>query len=183
MQQAVFKDCFFASFKVQTVVQLESIMRHSVTKLETEFAHDHRSLTRGFAQIMEALRQDDWTKAVQLATDLNQHGGPHISFEERVLYPIVRMSLGEEYVRNLYDEHDIAIDALRDLISHPSLADANEERKQYLLKMLQTGLDHAVSCGSLLSHLTVLDETTQEHLLDELHKSRIEGKSMLELKP
>ena len=156
-------------------------MGHIVTALEREFAQDHRKLTRGFAGIIEALRRNDWDEAVRLAVQLDREGGAHIDFEERILYPKVAETRGKDYVGNLYDEHQIAIDALRDLIQNP--ADFNESRRQLLIKKIQTGLDHAVSCGTLLSHLTVLSEEAQLRLLEERKASRAEGKSMLELQP
>jgi hypothetical protein len=158
-------------------------MGHIVTQLEREFALDHRNMTRGFADVIDALREDQWANAVQLARELDQKGGGHIAFEEKVLYPKVAETRGKDYVRNLYDEHRTAIDALRALITNPDPGNDAEMRKQRLIEQLRTGLDHAVSCGTLLSHLTVLDESAQLKMLEQLRKFREEGKSMLECRP
>lgn len=158
-------------------------MSHIVTQLEREFALDHRNLTRGFAEIIAALRREDKEEAVRLALILNREGGAHIAFEESILYPKVAESRGKDYVAKLYNEHQIAIEALRDLIENSHQGPVSEAKMQELITKLQTGLEHAVSCGTLLSHLTVLDEKTQRQLLDELRRSRADGKSLLELKP
>lgn len=152
-------------------------MSHGVTDLEKEFAHDHRHLTRGFSEIIRALQVNDWAEAQRLAAWLNQKGGPHIDFEERILYPEVAAARGQDYANNLYREHRVAISALEDLISLDPDA-RTEELKSSLIERLQVGLDHAVSCGTLLSHLTIHDVPTQEKMLEELRQARSNAEPM-----
>jgi hypothetical protein len=154
---------------------------HAENDLEMEFIKDHQKLTRGFSRIIAAIHEDDWPAAVQAAQELNREGGPHIAFEEDVLYPRVAQSRSERSVRHLYDEHQAAISAVRFLLSHPHEQGIAPDAKARLLEQLQTGLDHAVSCGTLLSYLTVLDAPTQRDLLATLKQHRAAGKTMVEL--
>jgi hypothetical protein len=68
----------------------------------------------------------------------------------------------------------VVLDALRTLQTTPTDA-WTPETQAAVHASLQTGLDHAVTCGTLLSHLTVLDEEQQRHLLCDLQRFRAEG--------
>ena len=149
--------------------------------LKQEFIKDHQKLTRGFAQIIKAVKDCKWSDATAAAKELNREGGPHIAFEEDVLYPRVAQSRSEQSVRHLYEEHQDAIAAIQFLSTHSEGADITPDTKVELVNKLQTSLDHAVSCGTLLSYLTVLDESMQDELLAKLEQHRAEGKSMTDL--
>ena len=149
--------------------------------LKREFIKDHQKLTRGFAQIIKAVKDCKWSDATAAAKKLNREGGPHIAFEEDVLYPRVAQSRSERSVRHLYEEHQDAIAAIQFLSTHSEGADIAPDTKVELVNKLQTSLDHAVSCGTLLSYLTVLDESVQDELLAKLEQHRAEGKSMTDL--
>lgn len=154
---------------------------HDANKLQQEFVKDHQILTRGFSHIIDAIKDNKWADAVEAAHKLDRDGGPHIAFEESVLYPRVAQSRGDQTVQHLYDEHQTAIEAVQFLLNHPDERQISPEVKARLIDHLQTGLDHAVSCGGLLSYLTILDEQTQSELLKTLQQHRAEGKAMSEL--
>ena len=141
------------------------------TTLELEFLADHRKLTRGFRRLIDAVERGDQSELRRLAEDLDRAAGPHIGFEENVLYPIVEQATGAELGRNLRSEHQVACQALRTLLGkHGGKFDGDE--RVHLLKQLKVGLAHAVACGQLLSHLTVLDSATQADLLEKLREAR-----------
>ena len=157
-------------------------MGHHVTPLELEFSEDHRKLTRGVPDISDALKRGAWPDAVTRAKELDRVGGPHIIFEEQVMYPQVAKIRGTEYVTRFYDEHKDAIDGLRLILQHEDQTGVTDKLRAEILSKLQTGLDHAVSCGSLLSYLTAMDAGTQLQLLERLRGAREQGMSMLEFK-
>ena len=156
-------------------------MMRAESNLEQEFVKDHQKLTRGFSRIIEAVKDGKWSDAVEAARELNREGGPHIAFEEEILYPRVAQSQGEDSVRHLYEEHQTAIGAIQFLLNHPSGAEIDQDTRPQLIDKLQIGLDHAISCGTLLSYLTVLDEQTQSDLLAKLQQHRAAGKSMSDM--
>lgn len=157
-------------------------MPHTATALEREFVRDHQVLTQGFSQILGALEENNWTSAVEAARKVNREAGRHIAFEEAELYPRVAQQRGADFSRQLVEEHRIATDAIRFLLQHPTPDDVQPEERMELIDEVQTGLDHAISCGTLLSHLTVLDAETQQKLLDSLEQCRKEAKQMTDLR-
>lgn len=154
----------------------------SVT-LKDAFVEDHRTLTRGLSRLVELVEEGDYPEASRVARALDSSAGPHIEFEEHSFYPEVRKSRGSEYVANLYDEHRSGLEAVRTLSRlEPGVTPAPEAR-EWLLFHLRRALDHAVSCGTLLSHVTSLADDEQERLLSELERFRSLGHKWTELHP
>lgn len=150
-------------------------MRTVQRVLEEEFATDHRELTRGFSQLLDLLKSRSDEDARNLADHIDQVAGPHIEFEETVLYPVVAQAEGHDFATGLYSEHQTALEAISSLVSRAEDVPIDEETRKRLIDQVQTGLDHAVSCGSLLSHLTALDEGTHETFLKKLRSCRESG--------
>jgi len=50
------------------------------------FVEDHKHMIGGVAKLKQALEQRGTTEAKQIAEDLDRVVGPHIQFEETVLY-------------------------------------------------------------------------------------------------
>lgn len=145
--------------------------RHRST-LEEAFQEDHRVMTQGFSRLLKALEEDDLPQAIEIADDLDRHVGPHIEFEERVLYPQVSKDRGAAYVDQLYDEHQTALQAVNFLRGCRGKKKLTSEDRHRLIEQVKTALDHAISCGTLLSHLTVLDANRQQVLVEELNAFR-----------
>jgi len=141
------------------------------TELETEFLSDHKRMTRGFRDLIKALQANKPADAHRLAAELDFVAGPHIEFEERVLYPRVEGARGEEYGANLRHEHQVARSALQFLLDHRNEPLEPQDRAR-VIQQLRVGFEHAVACGSLLSHLTVLDEADQQAMLGQLRRYR-----------
>lgn len=141
------------------------------TTLETEFLADHKKMTRGFRDLIKALEADELSEAFRLAEELDFAAGPHIEFEEHVLYPEVEGARGDEYGANLRHEHQVARSALRFLLEHGDKP-IRAEDKARVIQQLRIGFEHAVACGSLLSHLTVLDDAAQQSMLKKLREYR-----------
>ncbi len=156
------------------------IMKSTLQSLRDAFVEDHRHLTRGLNRLLKTLRAGDVESGVQIAEELDRTAGPHIQFEEEVLYPEIARTRGSEFTGRLYDEHGQALRAIRTLLD----ADPEElpaSAREQVIQDAQTGLDHAVSCGTLLSHLTTLPEEIQERLLGRLMELRREGRRWSEL--
>lgn len=144
------------------------------SRLAAAFLEDHKVLTRGLATTLSAVRQGDLATAARAAEALDQQAGPHIEFEERYFYPEVEKSRGAEYVSGLHREHDAGRNALRTLIAIRG-GRLDPDDRALVISQLHEALDHAVSCGTLLSHLTTLDADQQDVLLGHLLRLRQEG--------
>jgi len=153
------------------------------TSLEAEFVTDHRTLTQTISRLLDALRSGRDAEAMQIADELDTLAGPHIAFEESVMYPEVARHTDAAFAQRLYEEHRIALRGVRRLLEHREQPELSPEERTKIMDDLQTGLDHVVSCGRLLSHLTVLDEKTQRQYLDQLIDLRHQGTRWTALRP
>ena len=135
--------------------------------LAAAFTEDHRHFTRGLSRLLKALEDDDLAAAVELADDLDRVVGPHIEFEEEVFYPEVARARGGDYVRQLYLEHRIGQNALRALLAHRTDAALAPRERDDLIAQLRTAQDHALSCGTLLSHITCQGPEAQQRMLEQ----------------
>ena len=151
-------------------------MKSEKNPLHEAFLEDHRQLTRGLARIRQALLDEDVAGAARLASELDRQVGPHMEFEEAVFYPELRKKLGSEFVDRLDHEHDIGRAALEALIELGPSGSLTEARRGEILCSVETALEHAKSCGTLLSHLGYLDEEERAAMLEELLAARERGR-------
>ena len=96
------------------------------------------------------------------------------------LYPEVARAHGRDYIDRLYEEHRAGRDLLTRVLVMKSdtWRRLGDEEQARLLQQAEMMLDHAVSCGTLLSYLTTLDQTTQQEYfaaLLALHSNRNAG--------
>ncbi len=147
--------------------------------LEKAFLEDHHKMMRGLDTVSRALAEGDRRRAMEAARELDRAAGPHIQFEEEVLYPRVKEARGQAYYDTLIGEHDNArhgVEALLKLgdasgdAGEPSAADAGKIQAD-----IETGLEHGAHCGTLLSYLTTLDPARQQSALDRLLELRRTG--------
>jgi len=153
----------------------------SDSRLGRAFVEDHKHMIGGFAKLKRALEQGAAAEAKQIADDLDRLAGPHIQFEEEVLYPRVAEARGRSYAERLYEEHADGKQAIRTLRERSPSELTEPETRAQLISGVQTVLDHAISCGTLLSHLTSLPADSQQELLARLESIRREGTRWTEL--
>ena len=151
-------------------------MKRENNPLHEAFLEDHRQLTRGLARIRQALLDGDVGGAARMAEALDHQVGPHMEFEETVFYPELRKKLGSEFVDQLYHEHDIGRSALEALIELGPSGSLAEARRRELAQNVNTALEHAKSCGTLLSHLDYLTEEERATMLEQLLAARERGR-------
>ena len=140
------------------------------SELETEFLADHKKMTRAFRDLIDAVNVNDVEQFRGIANQLNAIAGPHIAFEESVLYPRVDQNSSKAVSSKLCDEHDTARSAIGRLIQQSG--PLTDEDRKLVVEQLQVGFKHAVACGSLLSHLTVATNQEQQQMLAELKEFR-----------
>ena len=150
------------------------------TALEQEFIEDHQILTSGFQQVIDAVEMNDPKRMRASAESLDKSAGPHMQFEEQVLYPQVGQNRGDGFEQSLLREHQVARSAILFLTDHDDSPLAAADRAR-VLEQLRIGLDHAISCGALLSHVTVASEERQQEMLGELREFRRKGTRWTEL--
>jgi hypothetical protein len=139
------------------------------------FTEDHRHMTRGFWKLRNSLEAEDLETAIELAHEIDRRVGPHIEFEETVFYPELRKVFGDEFVDRLYREHEVGRALILELLSMDEHAGLPKPRLAEMAQRADKSLEHAVSCGTLLSHMEALDESRQRELLAKLRNIRIRG--------
>jgi|GEM_PF-6914845 len=145
------------------------------TELGQAFIDDHRLMMQSLNRLLEALEANDLSTAAKVAHELDHVAGPHIRFEEKYLYPIVKEARGRKYAKRLYEEHRIAWKTLQSLFQWEKDNRLDGQTQQELVENTNLALDHATSCGTLLSHLTTLPDDDQTRLLEKLRHLREEG--------
>jgi hypothetical protein len=158
-------------------------MAETPNALRDAFIEDHRTLTDGLTRILEALRANDLATAASVARQVDVAAGPHIDFEENVYYPQLAADMGDEHVEQLHHEHDVGLHAIRSLITRDSAEPLRDDERQTLVEQIQATLDHAISCGALLRHVTSLDPDRQTEILAALKEARGRGRRWTELHP
>lgn len=146
--------------------------------IETEFLKDHKQLMRGISSLLKVLQDDQWPEASKLADELDRQAGPHIEFEERVLYPAIARRRGEAYATQLFREHGIIRKALKKLCQPHALSEADRSE---VVRSLKVGLRHSESCGSLFSYLGSLDSTARQRAARDLVRFRADSKRWTDL--
>jgi hypothetical protein len=150
-------------------------MKVEDSALSKAFLEDHRHLTQGFAGLLRAIDDNDVKEARALADELDRRGGPHIEFEEKVFYPELATSFGGEFTRTLYQEHEVAYRAVESLLSRGDADRLSAQEQALLHRQVKTGLDHAITCGTLISHIAGLEPQRQHELLEKLLEFRRKG--------
>ncbi len=129
-------------------------------------------MTRGLFRIRNALQAGDLGLAVRTADEIDQGVGPHIQFEEEVYYPALRNALGGGFVDQLYREHEVGRGAIRSLLQRQGDDPLDDAERETIIAQIDTMLEHALSCGTLLSHLEVLSEEEKADMLAGLQRFR-----------
>lgn len=144
-------------------------------RIQQVFVDDHRSMMRGYRDLIALLKDRNFDEAAQAASQLDSLAGPHIEFEEKYLYPQVAKSRGDAHMSRLYDEHDVVLTVLVALEMLPHRDSPDEETLQKWISQLQLGIDHASACGNLLIELKSLSEDEQLRFLDGLTRLQEQG--------
>lgn len=156
-------------------------MTTNLSPLHQAFLDDHRRMTRGLFRIRNALKADDLGLAVRTADEIDQLVGPHIQFEEEIYYPALRKTLGGGFVDQLYREHEIGRHAIQSLRDRQGRERLDDEERDTIVGEIDAMLEHALSCGTLLSHLEILTEEEKAKMLAQLHEFREHAQRWCEL--
>jgi hypothetical protein len=140
--------------------------------LHDAFVEDHQVLTRGLVALRDALRGATMDQIHALADRLDQEAGPHIDFEEGAFYPALEPLLGKAPVEQLYVEHSIGRRVLLALTGLPTGAALSADERAALAAEIDATLEHALSCGTLLSELDGMEPRQRSALLEELRRCR-----------
>jgi hypothetical protein len=141
-----------------------------MSELVETFIEEHKTLMRGLAAILQKVKAGDLVAARELAEDLDRKVGPHIQFEEQVLYPEVGHARGRAFEKELRAEHMTVQRAIKRLIAPDLSEDDLLAQRTELEAALQVAVEHAESCGTLISHLEALSPENQQEATKRHHQ-------------
>ncbi|MEQ8837451.1 MAG: hemerythrin domain-containing protein, partial [Lacipirellulaceae bacterium] len=145
------------------------------------FLQDHKDFTRKLNCLVEQLDQGSLAAAKRTAFELDVLAGPHVAFEEEVLYPVTGKAQGTPFQTRLLREHDQTQAGLVRLLS------ANEDELndpgfvKAVADALRKGLEHAESCGTLVSHLGMLSKEEESKAAQRFKELKEEERRWTEL--
>jgi len=145
------------------------------SELANEFLKNQRRMTRLLRDVVVRLEDGDVEVARSLADELDNVAGPHIAFEESILYPAVGGVEGEAFQQQLLGEHEQARAGLSALLSADDSSLSEGDYRRNIVAALRAGLKHAESCGTLVTHLEELTDDQQRLGLERLDELRQAG--------
>ena len=146
------------------------------TTLVNEFLRDHQRFISLLRDVVVFVERGEIATARSLADELDRLAGPHIEFEEKILYPTTIAAHGVLLERKLLAEHGNFRAGLKQLLSASDARLSRPEFQQRVAAALRGGLKHAESCGLLVSHLDQLTELEQQQALTKLNGLKREGR-------
>lgn len=151
-----------------------------LSELQEEFLGDHRVLSRGLKEILQALEGDRGDEAVARARELDRQAGAHMAFEEEIFYPRLAEIHGEAFVDRLVSEHEVGQRAIRALARHRPGEPIEAAERERIVADLETALGHVLSCGTMLSELDSGDRRADDAALGRLRELRDSGERWTE---
>ena len=136
---------------------------------------------RGLAGVLRKVEDADLVAARDLADELDRAVGGHIQFEEEILYPAVGQVRGSDFERELCQEHGLIRRAIKRLLEADLSSEDSAGLRTELQGALKVAVEHAESCGTLISHLRALSPPEQREALSRLNQLRERGTRWTEL--
>jgi hypothetical protein len=155
-------------------------MEPILPKLLEAFQQDHAMLGRDFNELSCCLRAGDAAGACTAARRLYEEAGAHIGFEEENFYPALVPLLGEEAVRQMYQEHCCGFDVIHTLLSRGPDLPLHRDLGKRLLAQSELMEGHIAECGELFTALGHIPLADQQALYDKLIEWRRHPKPHLE---
>ncbi|MDQ4108099.1 MAG: hemerythrin domain-containing protein [Actinomycetota bacterium] len=156
---------------------------HTETDLERfaeGFRNEHRAARDIFLGIGEALRRRDPATIGELMAQADAGIGPHMRYEEEVMYPALAPLYGQDYVERMLEDHDRAYGVagrLMELASHDPITDGDIEEGNRIIQGL---LPHVTDCDGLVLAIEVLPSERQRELFEARDHALAEGLTMMQ---
>jgi hypothetical protein len=144
------------------------------------FRDEHRAGRDTFLEIGRALRERDTARIAELMGNANAIIGPHMQYEEQVMYPELAVLFGDEYVERMLSDHDrafVVASTLMEIASKPEITEADVDAGNDAIQHL---LPHVTDCDGLVLAIEVLPSDAQQRIFDARHRSLDEGVTMME---
>jgi hypothetical protein len=144
------------------------------------FRSEHRAGRDIFLAIGQALGNRDRVRIGELMDQANTLIGPHMQYEEQVMYPELAALFGDDYVERMLADHDRAFavsGTLMEIASKSEITDADVAAGNEAIQHL---LPHVTDCDGCVLAIEVLPADAQQRIFDARHRSLAEGVTMMD---
>jgi hypothetical protein len=153
---------------------------HDLARFTEGFRNEHRKARDIFLGIGAALGRRDPATIAELMGKADARIGPHMRYEEEVMYPALAPLYGDEYVEKMLADHDRAFGVagrLMELASHDPITDEDVEEGNRIIRGL---LPHVTDCDGLVLAIEVLPEERQRELFAARDRALADGLTMMQ---
>lgn len=143
------------------------------------FRNEHRQIRDTLLALREAFGNRDRAEIRARLEECTRVTGPHFRYEEEALYPALIPLFGRDYVDELLEEHDLAIDAARrlsELAGREELTQREAEEAQHLVQQM---LPHVSDCDGLAIMMEVVPQSQVDEVLRARERAQQENLDLL----
>lgn len=130
------------------------------------YRDEHRLIRDSVLDIVDAGRQGDVDRALELVERFDEEIGPHYRYEEEALYPKMTRFLGEERAEELIDLQEESIAAVREMKAILGDGTITHEEDGRLDESMYSLMGHIYDCD-----VAILMETLTAEELDDVSEA------------
>jgi hypothetical protein len=144
------------------------------------FRGEHRAARDIFLAIGQSLRERDGARIGELMGEANAEIGPHMQYEEEVMYPALASLYGDEYVERMMEDHDRAFGVAGRLMEIASKEEITDDEIEEGNVLIQNLLPHVTDCDGLVLAIEVLPEEAQRRIFAARDRALEQGLTMMQ---
>lgn len=144
------------------------------------FRDEHRRVRDTLLSLIRAFQGRDLLRVRSLLDQTATLTGPHFRYEEEALYPSLVEIFGEEYIEQLYGDHDRAIRTAKRLVQLAGQEALADDDVQEAVRGVRSVLPHVSDCQGLAIMVECLSDTQVQAILDARERSFGAGLNLLE---
>lgn len=145
----------------------------------TTFREEHREIRDTLLDLISAFEARDRARIGELVGRTAALAGPHFRYEEAALYPALAEIFGQDYIEQLFADHDRAIGGAKRLVELADRDLLGEEDVTEATRIVRGILPHVSDCDGLSIMVEVLPDEKVQSIFDARERSLGEGLDLL----
>ena len=144
------------------------------------FREEHRAALHAFLGMAEAFRRRDAAQIRELMSKANVGIGPHMRYEEEIMYPELARFFAPGYIEKMLQDHDRAFGVagrLMELAAHDPITDGDIEEAD---RLIRGQVPHASECDGLALFIELLPAESQKAIIESRDRAVSEGLTMMD---
>ena len=144
------------------------------------FRDEHRQVRDTLLRLMQAFNERDLPRVRSLLDQTATLTGPHFRYEEEAVYPALTEFFGDEYVEQLYGDHDRAIRTAKQLVELAGKEALTDDDVKAAVRGVRSVLPHVSDCQGLAIMVECLSDAQVQAILDTRERSLKAGLNLLQ---